>query len=103
MKILPGTDEHDSWLTEEELSKCKRAYEVDKLRSPVPTHLVSNGEYLPQFGQAAQQKEVEVRLADMADKAPKKLGISRRQVLATSGGMAAAFIVALAASLTTLI
>lgn len=42
--------------------------------------------------QTAQQKQVEGRLAELADAASRKLGISRRQFLAGSGGMAAALL-----------
>src|SRR5262249_13574121 len=42
--------------------------------------------------QTIEQKMVEHRLIEMADRNAKQLGVSRRQFLATSGGMAAAFI-----------
>jgi hypothetical protein len=42
--------------------------------------------------QTAQQKRVEARLEELADEASTKLGISRRQFLAGSGGMAAALL-----------
>jgi hypothetical protein len=53
--------------------------------------MVSNGEYMP-HPQTDQQKHVEFRIKELADSAAKKLGISRRQFLAGTGGMAAAFL-----------
>src|SRR5206468_3693004 len=52
---------------------------------------VSNGEYLPK-PQTRQQKQVEERIKELADSTSKKLGISRRKFLASSGGMAAALL-----------
>jgi hypothetical protein len=49
------------------------------------------GEYLPN-PQTAKQKEVEARIKNYADHAAKKLGVSRRKFLASSGGIAASFI-----------
>jgi uncharacterized protein len=82
-----------TWMTPEELGKCARAYDVEPedFRSPIPTRNVSNGEYLPK-PQTNQQKQVEERIKEMADSASKKLGISRRKFLASSGGMAAALL-----------
>jgi hypothetical protein len=42
--------------------------------------------------QTDQQKRVETRLEELADEASQKLGVSRRQFLAGSGGMAAALL-----------
>ena len=83
--------EEDSWFSEEQRGCVSRADESDELRSPIPTAMVSNGEYLP-FAQTDKQKEIEARIVQIAERASKKLGISRRKFLATSGGMAAAFI-----------
>ena len=83
--------EEDSWFSDAQLGAVARADDGDNLRSPIPTAMVSNGEYMP-FAQTTKQKEVEARIADMAATASKKLNISRRRFLATSGGMAAAFI-----------
>ncbi len=82
-----------TWMTPEELGKCARAYDVEPedFRSPIPTRNVSNGEYLPK-PQTKQQKQVEERIKELADSASKKLGISRRKFLASSGGMAAALL-----------
>ena len=87
----PGSREEDSWLSESQLSRLVRAEEADKLGSPVPTQVVSNGEYFPS-SQTPEQREVEARIAEIAGAAAKSLGMSRRRFLATSGGMAAAFL-----------
>ncbi|MGH9822744.1 MAG: amidohydrolase family protein [Blastocatellia bacterium] len=60
------------------------------LNLPIPTQVISNEEYYP-IAQTDEQKLVEHRLIEIADRNAKKLGLSRRQFLATSGGMAAAF------------
>src|SRR2546430_12903367 len=58
---------------------------------PIPTQIVSNGEYMPP-PQTEGQKRVEARTLELADGAAKKLGMSRRQFLAGTGGMAAALL-----------
>jgi predicted TIM-barrel fold metal-dependent hydrolase len=84
--------EADSWFSDEQLAKLIPADAVDDgLASPVPTQMVSNGEYMPE-PQTRQQKQVEARLKELADSAAKKLGISRRTFLHGTGGMAASFI-----------
>src|SRR6202171_539110 len=59
--------------------------------TPIPTQIVSNGEYLPPK-QSDTQKRVERRILELADENGKKLGLSRRQFMATGCGMAAAFL-----------
>src|SRR5262249_49816814 len=68
-----------------------RADVAEPLHSPVPTRMISNGEYMP-VRQTEQQKRVEARIAELADAASRKLGLSRRKVLGSSGGMAAALL-----------
>ena len=87
----PGFREDDSWFSEEQLAKLTPADEADTLHSPVPTQMVSNGEYMP-YPQTEQQKRVEARIKELAHTASKDLGISRRKFLAGTGGMAAAFL-----------
>jgi len=58
---------------------------------PLPTQVVSNEEYLP-MPQTEDQKQVENLILSMADEYARKLGISRRNFLQTSGGMATAFL-----------
>src|SRR5919198_4601880 len=87
----PGSREEDAWLSEEQLARCARADETERLKLPIPTQMVSNGEYMP-VPQTEKQKKVEARINELADHASKKLNMSRRQFLASTGGMAAAFI-----------
>jgi len=89
-KRVPGSREEDAWLSDEQLAQCAPA-ESEPFHSPIPTRMVSNGEYLP-YPQTDKQKHVEARTRELADKASKKLGISRRKFLAGTGGMAAAFL-----------
>jgi hypothetical protein len=58
---------------------------------PLPTRLVSNEEF-PPLPQTAQQREVEERILAAAGRLAPRLGLSRRQFLRTSGGMAASFL-----------
>jgi len=84
-------EEDHGLLDEEQVTKCERADVAEPLRSPVPTRMISNGEYMP-APQTEKQKRVEARIAELAEAASKKLGISRRQFLASSGGTAAALV-----------
>ena len=84
-------EEDHGLLDAEQVTKCERADVAEPFRSPVPTRMISNGEYMP-VPQTDKQKRVEARTKELADAASKKLGISRRQFLASSGGMAAALV-----------
>ena len=86
----PGTREEDAWLSDEQLAKCAPA-ETEEFQSPVPTRMVSNGEYMP-IPQTEKQQRVEARIKELSDSASKKLGVSRRRFLVSTGGMAAAFL-----------
>ncbi|HEX8370063.1 MAG TPA: hypothetical protein VF604_16065 [Pyrinomonadaceae bacterium] len=68
------------------IQKC----DIDDKNLPIPTRIVSNEEFAPP-AQTVEQKQVEHRLIEIASHTSKRLGISRRRFLATSGGMAAAF------------
>ena len=81
----------DTWLSDAQLAKCARADAAEPFHSPIPTQIVSNGEYMP-MPQTEEQKRVEARTKELADHAAKKLGISRRAFLAGAGGMAATFL-----------
>jgi len=70
----------------DELESAEQAFE-----SPVPTQLISNGEFNP-LPQTEQQKQVEGRIKELADELGAKQGLNRRQFLRTSSGMAAAFL-----------
>jgi uncharacterized protein len=87
---IPGSREEDAWLSDEQLQRCAPA-ENEPFQGPVPTRMISNGEYMP-HPQTLKQRQVESRVTELADKASKKLGISRRQFLAGSGGLAASFL-----------
>jgi uncharacterized protein len=78
-------------LDPEQVTKCERADVAEPFRSPVPTRMISNGEYMP-VPQTDKQKRVEARIKELVDEASKKLGVSRRQFLSSSGGMAAALV-----------
>jgi uncharacterized protein len=54
---------------------------------PLPTRLVSNEEF-PPLPQTAAQREVEERILGAADRLAPRLGLTRRDFLKTSGGMA---------------
>src|SRR5262249_13166418 len=84
-------EEDHGWLDKEQIAQCSRADEQDAFRSPVPTRMVSNGEYMP-APQTEKQKQVEGRIQDLAEAVSKKLSIDRRRFLASTGGMAAAFL-----------
>ena len=83
--------EEDSWLSKAQHAALRRADDADPLGSPVPTRVVSNGEYFP-MPQTLQQKQVEARIAELAGETAKRLGMSRRRFLASSAGMATAFV-----------
>jgi hypothetical protein len=59
--------------------------------SPLPTAIVSNGEYNPP-PQSPQQRQVEAEIAALADRCAARLGLTRRRFLASGAGMAAAFL-----------
>jgi len=78
------------WLTESERKQTAHADDA-AFASPVPTQIVSNGEYNP-LPQTEKQRQVEGRIKELADRYAKKLGMERRQFLKTSSGMAVAFL-----------
>ena len=59
--------------------------------APIPTRLVSNEEF-PPLPQTAAQREVEQRILAAAGRLAPRLGLSRREFLRTSGGMATSFL-----------
>src|SRR5499427_1903275 len=79
-----------SWLSEREQRLVEGA-ETASADTPIPTQIVSNGEYLPP-PQSEIQKRVERRTMELADEHGKRLGLDRRKFLRTSCGMAAAFL-----------
>jgi predicted TIM-barrel fold metal-dependent hydrolase len=83
-------DDDHGLLDEEQVATCARATD-DPFQSPVPTKMISNGEYMP-APQTDKQKQVEARIHELAEAASRKLGMDRRRFLAGTGGMAAAFL-----------
>jgi uncharacterized protein len=77
------------YLSARELAQLESAEHA--LASPVPTQIVSNGEFNP-LPQTHQQQQVEGQIKALADKHAVKLGMDRRHFLRTSCGMAAAFV-----------
>ena len=59
--------------------------------SPIPTRVVSNEEYLP-IQQTREQARVAAVLRDAAARNARRLGVSRREFLGSSAGMASAFL-----------
>src|SRR5262245_27148899 len=96
MSIQPWNETGRVWeedhglLDDEQVALCQRA-DVAEPHSPVPTRMISNGEYMP-APQTDKQRRVESRLAELAEQASKRLGGGRRQFLPGSGGMAAALL-----------
>jgi hypothetical protein len=87
----PEYREDDSWFSEAQLERLAPADHADPLHSPIPTQMVSNGEYMP-IGQTDKQKEVQARFRALSEQAARDLGMSRRRFLATTGGFAASFL-----------
>lgn len=97
MAVEKWNEKGKSWeadhglLDEEQVAQCARADEGELFPSPVPTRMVSNGEYMP-VPQTSKQRQVEGRIQELAESASRKLGIDRRRFLAGTGGMAAALV-----------
>ena len=67
-----------------DIEKLDQAEDLS-FNSPVPTQIISNGEFTPQ-PQSDQQKQVEERVKELADTHGKKQGLSRRKFLGYRGG-----------------
>jgi len=59
--------------------------------SPMPTQVVSNEEFIPR-PQNPQQKQVEALIGSLSEEKSKKLGMERRAFMASSMGLATAFL-----------
>jgi hypothetical protein len=77
-------------LSKSELLQTEPA-EQAAFHSPVPTQIVSNGEFNP-LPQTVQQRRFEERVKEIADTIAPRLGLDRRLFLRTGCGMAAAFL-----------
>src|SRR5713226_2919963 len=78
------------YLSQDELQRTAPA-ETAAFASPVPTQIVSNGEFNP-LPQTREQARVEARIKDLAERLAPGHGMSRRGFLASTAGMAAAFL-----------
>jgi uncharacterized protein len=78
------------YLSPDELNATAPA-ETASFRSPVPTQVVSNGEFNP-LPQTPEQQRVEARIKELADELGPRHDMDRRRFLASSAGMAAAFL-----------
>src|SRR5438445_11260322 len=78
------------YLTDAELERTAPA-EVASFKGPVPTQIVSNGEFNPP-PQTQEQRRVESRIDALAGALPPRHALRRRQFLASSPGMPAAFL-----------
>src|SRR3989475_10446077 len=58
---------------------------------PIPTQVVTNGEFVP-LPKTQKQREVDLRLLEYADRYGKPRGLSRRSFLMTTSGFAAAML-----------
>jgi uncharacterized protein len=78
------------YLSRAELERVMPA-EHGAFRGPIPTQVVSNGEFNPP-PQTREQREVEARVSALADRLGPRHGMTRRRFLASSAGMATAFL-----------
>jgi predicted TIM-barrel fold metal-dependent hydrolase len=78
------------WLNDKQRQEIKPADEAPT-GLPIPTQVVSNGEYMP-MPQTRQQREVEGRVLNLAETNGARMGLDRRAFLATSAGLATSFL-----------
>ena len=78
------------WLSKKQLSKLVPA-ERTAAESPVPTRIISNGEFNP-LPQTDEQRRVEARIGELSADYGGKQGMDRRRFLQSASGMAAAFV-----------
>ena len=69
------------FLSKRELAQTEPAEKLD-FKSPVPTRMVSNGEFNP-LPQTRRQRQFEERLKDLSEASAGTLGMDRRQFLRT--------------------
>src|ERR1700683_1679898 len=86
----PDSRAEASWLSDAQQRRVAPA-ETEPFVAPVPTRMVSNGEYMP-HPQTDDQNHVEYPRKERADEAAKRLGTSRRKFLMGTGGLAASFL-----------
>jgi uncharacterized protein len=78
------------WLSDKEMEHVAPA-EQASFHSPVPTQIVSSGEYNP-LPQTRQQRKVEWLIKELGDQYGKRHGVTRRAFLQSASGMALAFL-----------
>jgi predicted TIM-barrel fold metal-dependent hydrolase len=78
------------YLSDEDLRKFSPA-ESATLDTPIPTQMISNGEFTP-LPQTPDQRRVEQEIGRLAEELAPKHGMNRRQFLSSSAGMSAAFL-----------
>ncbi|HUF20778.1 MAG TPA: amidohydrolase family protein [Burkholderiales bacterium] len=78
------------WLSDKEMDHVAPA-EQASFHSPVPTQIVSSGEYNP-LPQTRQQRKVEWLIKELGEKYGKRHGVTRRAFLQSASGMALAFL-----------
>jgi uncharacterized protein len=78
------------YLSEQERSELQPA-ETAAFQSPVPTQVISNGEFNP-LPQTLQQRRVEARISELAETNGRRLGMDRRRFLRSACGLATAFV-----------
>ena len=79
-----------NWLSDREMREVTGA-EADEYSGPIPTRVVSNGEFNP-IPQTRRQKQVEERVAEIGDELGRRVGMNRRDFLKTASGMAVGFL-----------
>ena len=73
-----------------DVKKLKMAEDLE-FESPIPTQMISNGEFTP-MPQTKQQRQVEERIKELVDTNAKKQGMDRRRFLSSASGLAAGFV-----------
>src|SRR5262249_61967688 len=76
------------YLSDRELQRTLPA-ETGSFRSPVPTQIVSNGEFNP-LPQTPEHQRGEARVKELADDLGRRHGLDRRRFLASTAGQGAA-------------
>ncbi len=78
------------YLSDDDLRSLSPA-ESATLDTPIPTQMISNGEFTP-LPQTPDQRRVELEISRLAEELAPGHGMNRRQFLASSAGMSAAFL-----------
>ncbi len=87
MKATRIWEPDETLLSTEDLESCSRACDDDRYCTPIPTQMISNGEYLPTAPRPRHKRRSKRVSASSPKKPSRRLGISRRRFLAGTGGM----------------